>query len=279
MTLLSRCPSDRSELLSVLGGEATEALHAHVAECERCSLELGELRGTLELLVPAEVVHPSAQVRREALSHARSQLRRSEGRWTRWRAPSTALFGVGLAVLFGGLAEARVAPSSPVASQILTPEPWTLALALVWGLAWFVYSAPGSSTPRREAAAGALLAGAVFSVLTLIFPIPTAVQLYARGMLDTDQLTLDQAVSAFAGVASLYALVASTFAGVVQHDSRPWYDGCRTGLLFIAMVGPLFLVQATTLPQRVVIAGIAGLGCGAFMGALLVGMLRRSDRG
>lgn len=276
MTLSSSCPDDRCELVSVLEGQATEELHAHVTECARCSLEVGDLRRTLELIVPAEEVHPSVRVRREAVSYARSQLRSSKGRRTRWRAPSTALFGVGLAVLFGGLAEARMAPSSPWVSQIITPEPWTLALAFFWGLALFLYSTPGSSKPRRDVAASALVAGAAFSVLTLICPIPTAVQMYATEMVGTDRLTLDQAVWAYAGCASLYALVASAFAGGVLRNPRPWYDACRTGLVFIAMAGPLFLVQATTIPQGVIIAGIAGLGCGAFTGSLLVRMVSRS---
>ena len=139
MTQPSACPTDRSELLSVLENRASEAMRAHVDSCEKCRLELEELEGALELISPADDAPPAERVRREAVEYARSQVRVPPVRWTWWRAPAAGIAGAVLAVLFGGLAEARLTSSSP---QITDPEPWTLALAAAWGLGLCLYAIP-----------------------------------------------------------------------------------------------------------------------------------------
>lgn len=270
MTHSSRCPNDRSELLAAIEGRGSDTLRAHVAGCAVCTAEILELRATLEALGEVHESTPSGRVRRGAVSYARAQVRDPKRAWTPWRAPATGLLGVGLAVLFGGLAEARMAPSRPSAQEFLSPEPWSLALGAVWGLALYLYVAPHGSLARKRAIARSLAAAAAFSVLALALPIPTAVQQCVRWLLGTDQLIAGQAMWAYASFVALYAAAASIFAGlVVPVDSR-WYEECQKALMFVVLAAPLLFIQTAVVQPNVSMASLLGLGCGAFTGALLV---------
>lgn len=270
MTQSSRCPSDRSELLSVLEDRATEALRAHVDSCERCRLEVQELGSALELISPAAEAPPSERVRREAVAYARSQVRAPGAGWTWWRVPAAGVAGVALAVLFGGLAEARLTSSPP---QIMSPEPWTLVLAAAWCLGLCLYTTPGGFALRREMLTRGLAGAAGFTVMLLTFPISEAVELCVTWAFGPRQLSSGEASWAFALMASLYAGLPAALVSRIRDADLSWSDACRAACVFAVLAGPLLVVQAAPLSP---IAGIGGLACGAWMGERLGRLAHRS---
>lgn len=263
MTQSSRCPIDRSELLSVLEDRATEALRAHVDGCERCRLELQELGGALELISAPADASPSDRVRREAMAYARSQVRAPAARWTWWRAPAAGMAGVVLAVLFGGLAEARLTSSPP---QITRVEPWTMVLAAVWGVGLCVYAVTGWLSLHREMVTRAFLGAAGFSVLLLAFPISEAVELCVTWTIGPGRLSSGMAAWTFVCMAGLYAVLPVALVGRLRGADGSWSDACRAALVFTLLVAPLLLVQGAQYPPM---AGIGGLLWGACMGERL----------
>lgn len=266
MTPSSACPSDRSELVSVLEDRASEALQAHVDGCERCQLEMRELRGALELISPAAEARPSERVRREAVSYARSQVRASV-RWrTPWRAPAAAMIAAALAVFFGELAGARLTSSAP---QIMSPEPWTFVLAAGWSVAMLLYAAPGGSTSRREIVANALAGVLAFTVLLLAVPIPAAVEFCAGLVFGPGPLTPTETIGTYVVIVCLYAIVSMALVSRILDSSMSWAGACCAALVFAALAGPLLLVQAAGYPSIPGLVGIGALVCGAWVGERL----------
>ena len=277
MTQPSHCPDDRSELLSVLENRAAEQLRTHVDGCERCRLEVQELESALELISAVAEAPPSERVRREAVAYARAQVRSQvraktlapAAQWTWWRAPAAGMAGVVLAVLFGGLAEARVTLSAP---EIASPEPWTLVLAAAWGLGLCLYAMRGAFALRREMLANALAGAAAFALLLLAFPISEAVKLCVTWAFGPGQLSSGEAAWAFACMASLYAALPAALAGRISDADLSWLDACRAAFVFALLAAPLLLVQAAPLSTMAVIGCLA---CGAWTGERLVSIWER----
>lgn len=275
MSPSSRCPADRSELVSVLEDHASETLRTHVAGCERCQLEVGELRSALDLLSPTTEARPSERIRREALSYARSQVPGSVPKWTPWRATgartpwraaAAAVIGVALALSFGQLAEAG---RTSLAPEIMNPEPWTLVLAAAWGLASFLYAAAGVSTIRREIVTRALAGASAFTLLALVLPIPTVVEFCSAWVFGPGPLTPVRAFEAYAVVATLYASVPVALVGGIRNTALSRSEACAAACVFAVLTGPLLLVQAAAHPSIAGPAGIGGLLCGAWMAGLV----------
>ena len=271
MTQPSHCPSDRSELFTVLGNRATEQLRTHVDGCERCRLEVQELESAFELISPSAEAPPSERVRREAVAYARAQVQsRVQSKtqaqaagWTWWRAPAAGMAGVVLAILFGGLAEARLAFSPP---EITSPEPWTLVLSAAWGIALCMYCTPGAFALRREMFAHALAGAAAFTLLLLAFPVSEAAELCVTWAFGPGQLSPGESAWAFACMASLYAALPAAIVSRVRRGGLSWSHACGAAFVFALLAGPLLLVQGAPLSP---IACIACLACGAWMGERL----------
>ena len=266
MTPSSGCPSDRSELVSVLEDRAGEALQAHVAECERCQLEMRELRGALALILPAADAPPSARVRREAVAYARAQVRGTVRRSTPWRAPAAAVIAAALAVFFGELAGARLTSSAP---QIMSPEPWTFVLAAAWSVALFLYVSPGGSTFRSEIVANALAGVLAFTVLLLAVPIPAAVEFCAGLVFGLGPLTPTETVGTYVVMVCLYAAVPVALVSRILDSDLSWAGGWCAAFAFAALAGPLLLVQAAGYPSITGQVGFGALVCGAWIGGRL----------
>ena len=262
MIASSGCPSDRSELVRVLEDRADETLRAHVDGCERCRLEIRELRGALELISPPAEAPPTERVRHDAVAYARSQVRGSVGMRRPWRAPAAAMIASALAVLFGELADARMTASAP---QIMSPEPWTLVLAAAWGWALFLYVAPGGSTLRREIVVNSLAAVAGFTVLVLALPIPVMVEFCATWAFGPGPLAPGRAVGVYFVVASFYAAVPVALVSRIRGSDLSWAGACCAALVFAALAGPILLVQAAAHPSSAGMAGVWGLVCGAWV--------------
>jgi len=258
-------PSDRSDLVALLedGGDAT--LRAHVDGCDRCRLEMQELRAALELISPVADAPPSERVRREAVSYARAKVRGSVRR-PPWHAPAGAMIAAALAVLLGELAGARMTASAP---QIMSPEPWTLVLAGAWSLALFLYVAPGGSTLRRDIVLNSLAAVAGFTVLVLALPIPVMVDFCGAWAFGPGPLTPGRADVVYFVVACCYAAVPVLLVSRILDAELSWAGACCAALLFAALAGPIILVQAAAHASTAGMAGVWGLVCGAWMGERL----------
>lgn len=258
----SGCPSDRSELIQILEDRADDALRAHVEGCERCRVEISELRGALELVSPSTEAPPSERVRREVLSYARSQVRGSVSTRAPWHAPAAAMIAAALAVLLGEFAGARMTASAP---QIMSPEPWTLVLAAAWSLALFVYVAPGGSTLRREIVMNSLAAVGAFTVLVLALPIPVMADFCGAWAFGPGPLTPGRENVGYFVVASCYAAVPVFLVSRILDGDLSWTGACCAAFVFAALAGPILLVQAAAHPSSAGVAGVWGLVCGAWV--------------
>ncbi len=263
MTQPSPCPSDRSELLSIVEDSATDAMRAHVDGCERCRREVQELASALELVSPVAESSPSERVRREAVRYAHSQVQRPVPGWTAWRTPAAALAGVVLAVLFGGLAEARLTFSPP---KMANPEPWTLVLAAVWGLGLCVHAAQRGNARGRDLGTHALVAAAAFALLLLALPIPQAVEFCTTLAFGPGQLSGNGASWAFAVMSSLYAALPAALVGRIRNVDLSSSDACGAAFVFAVLATPLLVLQAPPYPLA---ATLACLACGAWTGERL----------
>jgi hypothetical protein len=263
MTQSSRCPGDRNKLLLIIENRAPEPLRTHVDECERCRLEVRELVSAIALVPSTPGEAPSANIRREVTAYARSQVRTPYPGRQWWRVPLSGAAGVFFAVLFGGLAEARMTSSTP---EIIAPDPWTLALAILWGFALVIYSWMGEAEPRGQIVKRAMVGVGVFTLLTIAFPMSAAVDLFMTWKFGTGELSAARASWGFGLAAICYSVVAGAGANRLSGYRLSFPEACWAACVFGALATPLLLMQAA---PYIPMSGVAGLACGAWIGERL----------
>lgn len=278
---MNDCGHDPSELVALLRDdvppERRRLLAGRVDACEACAGKLRALRRTWDELPTASGAEPPADARNRALAHARdvaaAPARVVDDLWRAVRpavVPATVGVAAAAAVVLvlhlgGGLAVRRHIP----------------VLALGLALAALLSGAAGglwTAAPRRTSRAvllGGLGSLGGYLVLSLLHPIPSAVEFCRVRVFGDPAMTLGQVCLVYAGVAALYAGVP---VGVTAFFSSSGGDGWKVGLaeaaVFTLLALPVLGLQFGL--ENVAVTGtvLGGAALGAAAGGLAGGVAR-----
>lgn len=281
---MSDCSRTRAELVRLLRDEppagGRRALREHVEACPACAAELEALEATWTDLPPAPRGAPPGDRRRRVLAYARRAAREPSGVARLWgRVRPLALPAAGGVVV----AVAVVAALALGPGLAIDRHPPVLALGLA--LAVLVSAAVGglSTADPRRTTRSVLLGGlgtlAGYLALSLLQPIPDAVEFCQLRVLGDPDMSAGRVCVVYAAVSGLYAGLPA--AGAVWWWAPPW-DGWRVALsaagVFSVMALPVLGLQlgASDLVVTATVAG--GLALGAAAGGLAGGAARSAAR-
>lgn len=291
---MRECDHRHSELVELLREEISPGdrrrLVRRVEECEACAAEFRVLAETWERLPVQSASRPPAGVRRRVLARAGGAVGQPPAvaepagnagpvgvAHDLWRAVRPAVLPATAGVVAAGAIVALLHFGGGLAVRGHIP---VLAFGLV--LAALLSGAAGglwANASRRASGAvllGGLAALGAYLVLSLLHPIPRAVEFCQLRIFRDPGMSLGQVCLVYAGVAALYAGVP---VGVTAYLSSTTGDGWRIGLAEAA-VFTLFALPVLGLQfglEEVAITGtvLAGAALGAAVGGVAGSVARK----
>lgn len=265
------CPTDRSELLSLLVDRPPEHLARHVRACAECTKELAELKAAQSLVPLMQEGAPSERVR--AYVMARAERAVGVGRGLPWVGSSR-----GRATIVAAIAAFAMLGLGQVRGAFPTLGAATLGVSVfllwvVWAVALREFARPTRWVEHRAIIGSALAAVGVFSLVALLLPVPIAVRYCAEmvwGGLPSRPIEI---AGLYFGMAASYGAVSIGAGQILAGFVAP--GGLLAGpLLFTTLAGPTLFLQVASTPVFVATATLSGVLCGAIIGRSFV---RRLD--
>lgn len=256
----------------------TAELRNHARGCADCREELEALRESWTELAAAAAVSPPARLRERVLAQARASVDApAPGPGRPWRALRRVTLSVGLGAAGAGLVvlalglRGHLTVTDPVAAA------W-FAVLLAAGLGVVSYGlAEKRTAPELRGLLAASLATFVgYTALSLLQPIPAAVDFCRVSVLGGGELSRGSLCLVYLGVAALYAGVPAGLSGWRWDGRRPgWSTGLAVAGLFVLLAAPFLGLQLGLADLILTVSALVGLALGALAGGLVGGLARR----
>lgn len=273
---MSECLHIRPHLVDMVreGADAPPppAAREHLSECAACSAELRVIREVWAELPPAATLRPPAALRDRVLARARDAVLEPQASGVKrviaemWRAVRPAATQVGAAVAAAGAVIGLLQLGGGLAIrgavQVLLLG---LLLAVLFG------AALGGMRSRR--AVRTVLLGGLASVggylfLSLLHPIPRAVEFCQLRIFRDPAMPLGQICLVYAAVASLYAGLPVAVASHLSAAEDGWAAGLAEAAVFTLLAAPILVLQFGVESLAITGTVLAGAAIGAAAGGL-----------
>lgn len=278
-----QCDVEPHRLLDLLPGRSADdpraaELRDHVRGCAHCREELEALRESWTELPAAAAVSPPARLRERVLAQARAAVEAPAPEPGRsWRALRRVTLSVGLGAAGAGLVvlalglRGHLTVTDPVAAA------W-FAVLLAAGLGVVSYGlAEKRTAPGLRGLLAASLATFVgYTALSLLQPLPAAVDFCRVSVLGGGDLSRGSLCLVYLGVAALYSGVPAGLSGWRWDGRRPgWSTGLAAAGLFVLLAAPFLGLQLGLADLILTVSALVGLALGALAGGLVGGLARR----